>query len=378
MSALTPIEFEWVDNDQRLAELCEQWQQQAVIALDTEFIRTRTFFPKIGLLQIADNQGVYLVDPLVLDDTQPLKELWQNTSVIKVIHSCSEDLSVFEHYLSVLPAPLFDTQIAAAFAGYGASIGYANLISHIKDEVIPKEETRSDWLQRPLSQSQLNYAALDVVHLLEVYETLSSQLKQKQRLPWVELECQQLLEKIAQDELDQYYLRVKSAWKLQSHQLAVLRQLCHWREHEVRQLDIPRNRLIKDATLLEMAQRLPENNKHLHRLRDIYPNFIDQYGVHCLQLIQQVLDGDPSTHPQRLSSPLTLDQRTLFKSLKEISVEIAESLNIPPEFLVRKKDIESLVRGAQDSLIELPSSLKGWRHDVIGQPLLNYLSSSSK
>ncbi len=377
MGSLAPIEFEWVDTDQRLAELCEQWQQQSVIALDTEFIRTRTFFPKIGLLQIADNQGVYLVDPLEIEDTQPLKTVWQNTNVIKVIHSCSEDLSVFEHYLSALPTPLFDTQIAAAFAGYGASIGYANLIHHIKDEVIPKEETRSDWLQRPLSQSQLNYAALDVVHLLEVYDMLTSQLSQKQRLPWVELECQQLLDKIAQEELGQYYLRVKSAWKLQSHQLAVLQQLCHWREQEVRQLDIPRNRLIKDATLLEMAQRLPENNKQLRRVRDIYPNFIEQYGAHCLQLIQQVLD-DPSTYPQRLSSPLTLDQRTLFKSLKEISVEIAESLNIPPEFLARKKDIEALVRSAQGSLIELPGSLKGWRQDVIGQPLLNYLSSNTK
>ncbi|MGH1486606.1 MAG: ribonuclease D [Cellvibrionaceae bacterium] len=379
MSAeLSTIVFEWVDNDQRLAELSTQWQQQAAIALDTEFIRSRTFFPKVGLLQIADSNGIYLIDPLAISDINPLKDLLQNPLVTKIIHSCSEDLEVFQHYLSVLPAPLFDTQIAAAFAGYGASIGYANLVSMIQGDVIPKQETRSDWMQRPLSQSQLDYAALDVEHLLLIHRTLVDELEKKDRLSWLNADCEQLLEKYRQsDAHSDYYQRVKSAWKLKPHQLAVLQDLCSWREEEARTVDIPRSHLVKDIVLLEMARRTPENKKQLARLREVQSRFIETYGDHCLQIVQQALEND--NHPEHLPSPLGPEQVDVFKQLKSHVVTIADSLKVPPEFLARKKDLELLVRSIQNvpsSLpAALPATLTGWRYEVIGQPLLDYLST---
>lgn len=379
-------EVEWVDNDERLAALCEQWQQQAVIALDTEFIRTRTFFPKIGLLQIADAHGIYLIDPLEIKQSDALKSVLTAPQVIKVIHSCSEDLEVFDRFLSVLPSPLFDTQIAAAFAGFGASISYANLIKSIRGDEIPKQETRSDWLQRPLSQSQLDYAALDVEHLIEVYETLVETLTGKQRVAWVNRECQQLLEKAAQaqDNFAQYYLKVKSAWKLKPQQLAVLRDLCEWREQEARYIDTPRNHLVKDSTLLDMARVLPKESHHLYKLRDAHPRFVSRYGEQCIDIIRDA-KRVTANYPKAMPAPLSAGQTSLFKELKAVVAAVAEELAIPPEFLARKKDLESLVylapkyiQGAQqqDSQpadIALPQNLQGWREEVIGKLLLESL-----
>ena len=378
-TALAAIAFEWVDTDHRLAELSVQWQQQAAIALDTEFIRSRTFFPKIGLLQIADSSGIYLIDPLAITNTQPLKELLQNPSVTKVIHSCSEDLDVFQHYLAVLPAPLFDTQIAAAFAGYGASIGYASLVSRVQGNIIPKQETRSDWMQRPLSQSQLDYAALDVEHLLRIHRTLVEALKNKGRLLWLQADCEQLLQKFRQADLySNYYRRVKSAWKLKPYQLAVLQDLCSWREQQARTVDIPRNHLVKDLVLLEMARRTPENKKQLARLRELPSRFIESYGDHCLQIIQQALEKDH--YPEPLPSPLGPEQIDIFKQLKAHVVGLADSLHMPPAVLVRKKDLESLVRSIENvpsPSASLPTTLTGWRHKIVGQPLLDYLAEKN-
>jgi len=361
---------EWVDSDHRLSVLCDQWQQQHVIALDTEFIRTRTFFPNIGLLQIADAHGIYLVDPLALNQFEPLKAALQNPKLVKVIHSCSEDLEVFDHFLSVLPQPLFDTQIAAAFTGRGASLSYANLIKDIRGDIIPKQETRSDWLQRPLSQSQLDYAALDVEHLIETYHTLVDDLTKLQRLRWVEKECDQLIAKLAlNNQFDQYYRKVKSAWKLNPQQLAVLRDLCEWREQEARDINIPRNHLVKDATLLDMARVLPKETHQFYKLRDMPPKFVNRYGEHCLEIMQQA-QNDIDYYPPALPAPLSAAQTHVFKTLKALVVSIADSLAIPPEFLARKKDLESLVYCAEYDTITLPESLKGWREEVVGERLI--------
>jgi ribonuclease D len=376
-------QFEWVDSDQRLAELATQWQAKDAIALDTEFIRSRTFFPKIGLLQVADNEGVYLIDPLAIVEVQEVKNVLLNPSVTKVIHSCSEDLEVFQHYLSSLPTPLFDTQIAAAFAGHGSSIGYANLIQLMEDKTIPKQETRSDWLQRPLSQAQLNYAALDVKFLLGIYQKLQAQLKSQQRLAWLESDCEQMLEKYqANAEYEQYYRRLKSAWKLKPDQLSVLRKLCAWREQEARAIDIPRNHLIKDASLLDISRTMPSDKKALKRVRDISNAFVETYDQTCLQLVQQALE-DSENYPEPLPPPFGPEQRNLFKKLKAKVVSIAEALNIPPEFLARKNDLEKLVR-QQGSIVKeststmLPLALQGWRSDIVGQALLECILKEEK
>lgn len=373
---LKPQAFEWVNTNERLQALCEQWSGQKAIALDTEFIRTDTFYPIMGLLQIADTQGIYLVDPLAIENKKPLQELWQNTNVVKIIHSCSEDLEVFNRYLEVLPTPLFDTQIAAAFVGIGSSIGYSNLVELLFGDLIPKDETRSDWLQRPLSDAQLNYAALDVVHLTPIYHELIERLNSQQRLEWVQLECEALITKAgSNDSVAQHYLRIKSAWKLQPKQLAVLKVLSSWRERETRIVDIPRNRLIKDSALFDIAQRLPKTKEQLVELNDVHHRFSNNYGDHCLQLISEVL-ADENDYPERLSAPLNAEQRKLFKQLKAHVVEAAEKISLPAEFLIRKKELEEIVRHPQQTLLSTPKALSGWREDVIAKSLLLVLSET--
>ncbi len=368
--------FEWVDTNERLKQLCAQWSSEKALALDTEFIRTDTFYPIMGLLQIADTQGIYLLDPLAINNKEPLQELWKNTAVVKIIHSCSEDLEVFNRYLEVLPTPLFDTQVAAAFVGIGSSMGYSNLVELLFGDLIPKDETRSDWLQRPLSDAQLNYAALDVVHLLPIYHELTQRLSDQQRLQWVELECAALITKAStSNSVTHHYLRIKSAWKLQPKQLAVLKALCSWRESETRVIDIPRNRLIKDSALFDIAQRLPKTKDQLIELNDVNQRFFSSYGEHCLQLIDDVL-ADDDNYPDRLVAPLNAEQRKLFKQLKTHVVDIAEKISMPAEYLVRKKELEEIVRYPQQALLFTPKALKGWREAVITKSLLSILSET--
>ncbi|MFT6202246.1 MAG: ribonuclease D, partial [Candidatus Endobugula sp.] len=240
-SAAPTIEYQWIDTDAALAKLCEQLSQQSAIALDTEFVRTRTYYPHIGLLQIADAHGVYLIDPLAITKTQPMADVLTNPNVVKVVHACSEDLEVFRHAFGVFPESLFDTQVAAGFAGFGSSIGYANLMREMKQIDIPKQETRSDWLQRPLSDAQLRYAALDVEYLLEIHRELSATLQAQQRAEWVQSDCQRMIDKLRNtDHEDIYYQRIKTAWKLEADQLTVLANICRWREVEAKQQDVPR------------------------------------------------------------------------------------------------------------------------------------------
>jgi ribonuclease D len=318
------------------------------------------------------------VDPLAIDNKEPLQELWKNTRVVKIIHSCSEDLEVFNRYLEVLPTPLFDTQVAAAFVGIGSSMGYSNLVELLFGDLIPKDETRSDWLQRPLSEAQLNYAALDVVHLLPIYHELTQRLSDQQRQQWVELECAALIVKAgSNNSVTHHYLRIKSAWKLQPKQLAVLKALCSWRESETRIIDIPRNRLIKDSALFDIAQRLPKTKDQLTELNDVHNRFYTSYGEHCLQLINDVL-ADDSNYPDRLAAPLNAEQRKLFKQLKAHVVEISEHISLPAEYLIRKKDLEEVARYPQQTLLYTPKALVGWREDVITKSLLSILSSTIK
>ncbi|MBX2809435.1 MAG: ribonuclease D [Cellvibrionaceae bacterium] len=368
-------EYEWVNTDARLQALCHQWSQQSAIAVDTEFARSHTFFPHIGLLQIADAAGIYLLDPLAFSDTQALKALLCNPDLVKVIHACSEDLEVFHHYLGVLPVKLFDTQIAAAFCHHGSSIAYAKLVSDLQGVVIPKQETRSDWLQRPLSPAQLRYAAVDVAHLLPIYQQLTAKLTQLQRTDWVSADCQQLLDRFeGGGASDRYFYRIKSAWTLKPRQLAVLKALCRWRDTRARAVDVPRNRIVTDSALFAMALSLPQTMMQLRGIEDLRARFITDFGERIIDCIQQALAAT-DTYPERLPAPLDNAGRDCLKSLKQTVNAVASSLCIPPEYLARKKDLLCLVRArdAADPPV-LPDTLRGWRKPLIGDRLLAVLS----
>jgi len=370
-----PTEPLWVDSDAELAELCQRWSEQAAIAVDTEFMRSQTFYPHAGLVQIGDGQGCYLIDPLAISDFQPLIDLFVNEAVTKVLHACSEDLEVFRHLLGVVPSPLFDTQIGAAFAGYGFSVGYAGLVSKVLGIDVPKGETRSDWMQRPLSQSQLHYAALDVAYLLVVYGKILQQLKASDRLAWAQSDCAELLE-ASRDSNDpaSYYLKIKSAWKLTRTELAILQRLSEWREVQARSRDVPRNRLLKEGALWELAKRKPGSMAQLTRIEGLPPRTIKTDGETLLALIATEVGGQGL--PGRLPAPLPPDQGDLLKALKAEARDTAEAMALPSEVLVRKKEFEFVVRsGMAAGDYQLPPRLKGWRRPVIGDALIDLASN---
>ncbi len=373
----------WIAQDAELADLCARLRQQAAIAVDTEFMRTDTFYPIAGLIQLGDGKTSFLVDPLAIQDFSPLRELMLDEQVIKVLHSCSEDIEVFERLLGVVPSPIFDTQIAAAFAGFGFSLGYAGLIKAALGVEIPKDETRSDWLQRPLSASQLKYAALDVAHMLIVYGKLLQLLKASERLQWVKSDCVDLVTNARKpDDFSEAFHKVGFAWKLRPQELAILRDLCIWRETESRARDIPRNRLIKEPSLFEIARKQPQDAIDLQRVEDIPSRTLRADTETILAMVKASAATDAVSWPARLDAPLALGEAPLMKSLKKYVRDVAEALNLPPELLIRKKEYEALARsGLKGGAYTLPTRLLGWRYELIGKGLLELaqkFSASSK
>lgn len=376
---LIPTEPIWIDRDDQLAELCANWRLQAAIAVDTEFMRSETFYPIAGLLQIGDGKGCYLIDPLAINNNAPLRELMLDPAVTKVLHSCSEDLEVFQRWLDVVPAPIFDTQIAAAFAGLGFSLGYSSLVKTLLTIEIPKDETRSDWLQRPLSVAQLKYAALDVAHMLVVYGKLLQLLKANERLEWVKSDCADLVANArkADDFLDAYQ-KVGFAWKLRPQELAVLRDLCIWREREARARNIPRNRLIKEPSLWEIARKKVQDLALLPKVPDIPARTVKHDGETIVKIVVDALNSAETSWPARLDPPLAQSEGPLMKALKSFVREFAEQQQIPAEVLIRKKDYEFIVRsGMKGGTYQLPVRLQGWRFGLIGEGLLRLAQTQS-
>lgn len=370
---LIPSEPIWIDQDDQLQELCSRWRAQAAIAVDTEFMRSETFYPIAGLLQIGDGKGCYLIDPLTIRNVEPLRELMLDESVTKVLHSCSEDIEVFQRWLGVVPAPLFDTQIAAAFAGLGFSLGYSSLVKQLLEIEIPKDETRSDWLQRPLSVSQLKYAALDVAHMLIVYGKLLQLLKADARLEWVKSDCADVVGNARKlDDYSDAYQKVGFAWKLRPQELAILQRLCIWRETEARARDIPRNRLVKESALWEIARKKIQDVSLLSKVPDIPSRTLKNDAETILQIVHDALLLDESAWPARLDPPLAQSEGPLMKSLKNWVREFAEQASLPAEILIRKKDYEFIVRsGMKTGEYQLPARLLGWRFALIGEQLLH-------
>lgn len=373
-SVTIPTEPTWIATAEELAELCARWQTQGAIAIDTEFMRSSTFYPIAGLIQVGDGRGCYLIDPLAIEDLAPLKALLLDTRVVKVLHACSEDLEVFQRLLDLVPEPIFDTQIAAAYAGYGFSLGYAGLIKAALGLEIPKEETRSDWLQRPLSVAQMKYAALDVAHMLIIYGKLLKALKDNGRLAWVREDCQQLVDQARQPvALDQAYRKVGQAWKLRPRELAILQRLATWREEQARARDIPRNRLIKEPPLWQMARNQPHTQAQLAAIRDLPGRTAAEDGETLLALIAEGQNSAPDTWPEPLPPPLPRSQTGLMKALKRHVREMAEAQDLLPELVARKRDYEFIVRSGLDGSgpYMLPPRFGGWRGEWLGQGLLD-------
>ncbi|MBD8591848.1 MULTISPECIES: ribonuclease D [unclassified Pseudomonas] len=371
------IDIHWIRDDASLAEHCAHWQSLPYVALDTEFMRVDTFYPIAGLLQIGDGASAFLIDPLSITQWQPLTQLLENPAVIKVLHACSEDLEVLLRLTGSLPAPLFDTQLAAAYLNLGFSMGYSRLVQEVLGIELPKGETRSDWLQRPLSDTQVSYAAEDAVHLAEVFEKLRPQLSED-KYAWVLEDGAELVAQLRREvNPDELYRDAKLAWKLSRAQLAVLRELCAWREREARARDLPRNRIVREQSLWPLAKLQPDNLQTLAKIEDMHPRTVRQDGEQILALIKAAASVAPEQWPSVLPEPLPIEASAVLKQLRAIGQREAERLNMAPELMLRKKTLEALLKtGYPDGPYHLPDSLRGWRRERMGQALLDSLATA--
>ncbi|MBX8555395.1 ribonuclease D [Pseudomonas cichorii] len=373
------IDIHWIRDDDSLARQCAQWQSLPFVALDTEFMRVDTFYPIAALLQIGDGSSAWLTDPLLISDWTPLSALLENPDVIKVVHACSEDLEVLLRLTGSLPVPLFDTQLAAAYLNIGFSMGYSRLVQEVLNIDLPKGETRSDWLQRPLSETQISYAAEDAVHLAELFGLLRPRLSDEKYL-WVLEDGAELVANLRR-EVDPYetYRDAKLAWKLSRAQLAVLRELCAWREIQARSRNLPRNRIVREHSLWPLAKTQPDNLSALARIEDMHPRTVRQDGEFLLDLIRKSGNLPPDQWPAALPEPLPIEASGILKGLRAIGQQYAEQLNIAPEVVLRKKTLEALLKsGYPDGPYTLPDSLRGWRRELMGQALLDSLANAGE
>jgi len=369
----------WVVDDAQLNEQCRRWREQSYIAVDTEFVRTTTFYPKAGLIQIADSEGSVLIDPLAISDWTPLRGIFENPLVVKVFHACAEDLEVCRRLTGTMPSPISDTQVGGALAGLGGIMGFQRLVKEILNINLPKEETRSDWLKRPLTEEQIEYAVADVHYLYRLYPKLMSLLKKLDRQSWLDEECERLLRNSEKnDNAANYFRRVKLAWKLRPQELLILQQLVLWREHQARERDVPRNKVVDDNSLWNIARFKARNRDQLIKA-GMKPPMVREDGKALLDIVSQGLEVDKNSWPKQLDRPLSPQAGQWLKIMKEAVNAKADVLEIPPELLARKKALEALLRsGFPNGPFVLPESLRGWRRAEIGDYLVQLLQDQTR
>ena len=372
------IDILWIRDDASLALYCAEWQDLDFLALDTEFIRVDTFYPRAGLVQIGDGERAFLIDPLLITNWQPFAAVLDNPAVLKVLHACGEDLEVLQRLTGSMPAPLFDTQLAGAYLNMGFSMSYSRLVAAVLNIDLPKGETRSDWLQRPLTDTQISYAAEDAVHLAEVYRLLAPKLS-AEKTAWVLEDGAELVSNMLRHVLpEDAYREAKLAWKLAPSELAVLRELCAWREREARARDKPRSHILRDHTLWPLARTQPADLASLSRIEEMHPRTVRHDGQTLLQIIQQAAALPEAQWPQRLPEPLPIEATALLKKLRAYGQAEAARLDMAQELMLRKKTLDALLKtGYPKGPYQLPDSLRGWRRELMGQALLTLLAKET-
>lgn len=359
----------WVADSRQLHSLCEQWLKLPWLALDTEFMRTDTFYPQPALVQVNDGTANYLLDPRSIDDFSPLARIMVSPDVQKVLHACSEDLEVFQVLLQCLPVNLLDTQIAAAFCGYGYSVGYANLVNAVLQTQLPKDETRSNWLQRPLTEAQQRYAALDVEYLHQLAVNLKQQLQILQREAWVADESNLLINNFLEGQkLSNASQRFRGAWRLNQWQLAALMELAAWRDQTAQTRNVVRSHVVRDKSLFAIAELLPSDVAQLRKIPEFGDKSLRRYGEHIIELVAAVRAMAEADLPPRLPRPPSSAQQAHINTMRDSLAELGQELKVAPEYLARRRDFEFMMRALHEGRSGdqvFPPGFDGWRAELV-------------
>jgi ribonuclease D len=361
-------EYLYVNSQSVLDEYCERAQSAPALALDTEFVRTRTLYSKLGLIQVYDGEQVALIDPLSDIDLEPFWQLLTAPNIIKILHSCHEDLEVFKTYAKRLPRPLFDTQIAGQFLFQGKVLGFGAMVEQELGISLDKGEARTNWLKRPLTENQLQYAYNDVKYLLPVYEKLSSQLKERQLLDYCMAEVElKVTQKEQITDSNQLFLNFGNAWQLKPRELAVLQELALWRLKIAEQKDLALGFVAKDATLLALAQRKPADIKSMKNIPGINHHEIRIHGRAMLNIIQQAKEIDIEHCPVKVPRLTDFPKyKQALKVLKQLVMTAAEQYSVPIEMLATKKQMNQFIKWSwQLPYADEPDFNTSWRKPLL-------------
>jgi ribonuclease D len=361
----------YIDTPEKLAQLCQQISQQPWIALDTEFLREKTYYPKFCLLQIATPEWVACVDPLVLHDLKPLFDVLYDPKIIKVFHACRQDLEIFYQIVGKIPEPIFDTQIAAPLLGIQENPGYAMLVSTFLNINLSKAHTRTDWTTRPLSADQLEYAADDVIYLCKIYEIMRDKLIALGRFDWLSEDFKLLNNsELYQIPPEKAWLKVKGKNKLTGRQLSIIQAITQWREQTAQKEDKPRSWLLRDEMLLELAKLQPTTPADLAAVRGMNEKTAQRYGKVLSQLISEAKQRPPQTLEEKgISVKKTPQLEAVLDVLTAVVRIRAEENALNPIILAPRKELEKLLY--EDPECQL---LTGWRYTMVGRELQGLLS----
>lgn len=368
------MEFEYIQHEKKLRSFCKDTAKQVWLVLDTEFIREKTYYPNLCLIQIATDEKIVCIDTLKIDDLTPLKDLLFSPTIIKVFHAASQDLEILFNLFDDIPIPIFDTQIAASALGYGEQVSYAHLVKEICNVILDKSLSRAAWNRRPLKDEEIQYAIDDVKYLAQIYQHLTKELETKNRTHWVTDECQRICA------IENYQINENELWKsingvgkLEPSQLITLKHLASWRDHQARKENKPRQWILRNKSLRNLAIEQPKDIFALSNIEEITKQQLNLYSdslLHCIENARQIPEHLwPNKNQQK---PLDREQRKLLKHALQMVRERAEELQMSPNLLATRSKVEKLIRGERELLI-----LRDWRQELIGNDLLQLVENSN-
>lgn len=352
-----------------LAALCEDLSQHDFVTVDTEFLREQTFWPQLCLIQLAGPTAEAVVDPMAEGlDLAPFYALMANPKTVKVFHAARQDIEIVVMKAGIVPAPVFDTQVAAMVCGFGDSISYVNLVKKVTGADVDKSSRFTDWSRRPLSERQLEYALGDVTHLRAVYSYLRKELHKTGRTPWLDEEMSILTD------LGTYSVEPDNAWQRMKlrvkgrKSLAVLVELAAWRERLAQSLDVPRGRILRDEALYDIANQLPTTAEQLGQLRTLSDGFArSQRARDIIEAVKAGIARDPKTLPRiERNEALSAEATATLELLKVFLKSAAAEHGVAPRIIADSDDLEALATSDEPDIL----ALQGWRRALFGEAAL--------
>lgn len=378
-----------IESSTEMDELVSKLKNEKIIAVDTEFQRETTYYPHIALIQIATDSVVACIDPLAFDAKSALKKILLDKNITKIFHSCSQDMEVLFYYLGKTPTPVYDTQIANALLSEHQQIGYASLVENELGVQLDKSQTRTNWLQRPLTDKQIQYAGDDVFYLYKLHILLDEKLRSTDRKTWFNEESLTLLNNgnSFQVDTDKLWKRVKGATRLNKSKLAIVQAITLWRELLAQQKDKTRRKILSDDIVIQLATDPPKNINELGKLIGNRYSFNDEEKQHLFEAIETGINCLQEKWPDNRFNVLDSQQKSLLKNLQEIINNQAEKLGISSAIISSKKELETLILN-QGKLDKQPDEIKtestqfklnilqGWRFRCAGQQLIETIKNT--